>query len=57
MNFKLRLFVCPRQKSFKSCSSMPLFLPRVETRGIIEAIDSEPVTETKSLLNSQRKSI
>ena len=33
------------------------FLPRVETRGIIEAIDSESVTETKSMLNSQRKSI
>ena len=33
------------------------FLPRVETRGIIEAIYSEPVTETKSMLNSQRKSI
>ena len=33
------------------------FLPRVETRGIIETIDSEPVPETKSMLNSQRKSI
>ena len=26
-----------------------LFLPRVETRGIIEARDSAPVTETKSM--------
>ena len=25
------------------------FLPRVETRGIIEARDSAPVTETKSV--------
>ena len=25
------------------------FLPRVETRGIIEARDSAPVTETKSM--------
>ena len=36
---------------------LKIFLPRVETRGIIEAIDSEPLTETKSMLNCQRKSI
>ena len=27
----------------------PFFLPRLETQGIIGAIDSEPVMETKSL--------
>ena len=30
------------------------FLPRVETRGIIEARDSAPVTETKSVKQSKK---
>ena len=30
------------------------FLPRVETRGIIEARYSAPVTETKSMLNCRK---
>ena len=37
--------LCNKGKFFK----LYMFLPRVETRGIIEAKDSEPVTETKSM--------
>ena len=35
--------------NFGSVMTWQIFLPRVETRGIIEAKDSEPVTETKSM--------
>ena len=32
-----------------------MFLPRVETRGIMEARDSGPVTETKECIKQSKK--